>query len=387
MKTLYVHIGTPKTGSTAIRKFCWENREILRKYGYHFPDMREVCPEITVGRNGYFLIDVSDEGNHAGAERKNRYRAGMEIIAKLFDTYDNIILSDEHIYRSTHKVRKTLWKELKADGERHGFQVKIIVYLRRQDFYVESFWKQNVKRRRIVTTWDEYVSRLPKSFQLDYYEKLESIAAVLGKENVIVRRFQRGSFFAGSIYADFLHAVGLEITGEYMISEETENPGLKGNAHEILRIINGLPSLEEKDMELMRDTLLAIGEASAREYPTSLFSQDECREFLARYREGNRRVAEEYLGEPGVGLFSETISELPKWTADNPYLIKDVIYFAAMGMSRLRKENEELREEIRTVGSEFRSMREKIKYAISHPVRAVGGRLRISGTKKQNDGN
>lgn len=382
MKTLYVHIGTPKTGSTAIRKFCWENREVFRKSGYNFPDMREVCPGITVGRNGYFLIDVSDGPGHAESEGKNRYRTGMDIVGKLFDTYDNIILSDEHIYRSTHKVRETLWEELKEDGNRYGFQVKIIVYLRRQDSYVESFWKQNVKRRRIVTTWDEYVSRLPQSFQLDYYEKLESIAAVLGKENVIVRRFQRGTFFGGSIYADFLHAVGLEMTGEYTVSEETENPGLKGSAHEILRIINGLSSLDEEDMELMRNTLLAIGDYSAGQYPTSLFSQQECRDFLARYEEGNRRVAAEYLGEPDTGLFSDTISELPKWTKDNPYMLNDVICFAAMGMSQLRRENEALREEIREVRGEFRSMKEKIKDSVSHPVRAVGRRLGISRTKK-----
>ena len=39
------HIGAPKTGSTAIQKFCLENRETLKEHGLYYP---------------YHGVDVSD---------------------------------------------------------------------------------------------------------------------------------------------------------------------------------------------------------------------------------------------------------------------------------------------------------------------------------------
>ena len=34
MKTLYVHIGTPKTATTSLQHFCDENEKILEEQGY-----------------------------------------------------------------------------------------------------------------------------------------------------------------------------------------------------------------------------------------------------------------------------------------------------------------------------------------------------------------
>ncbi|ECK1948373.1 hypothetical protein FQV93_06695, partial [Campylobacter lari] len=35
--TAYVHIGTPKTGTTSIQKFLNDNREALKQIGYYYP--------------------------------------------------------------------------------------------------------------------------------------------------------------------------------------------------------------------------------------------------------------------------------------------------------------------------------------------------------------
>ena len=34
MKTLYLYVGTPKTGTTSIQSFCAENRHIFDRYGF-----------------------------------------------------------------------------------------------------------------------------------------------------------------------------------------------------------------------------------------------------------------------------------------------------------------------------------------------------------------
>lgn len=385
MKTLYVHIGAPKTGTTAIRMFCWENREVLKKYGYCYPDLREVSPKGYFGRNGYFLIDGLNDAEISG----EKYRQGMDIVIKLFEEYDNVVLSDEHIFRSTYQKRKILWQQLKEDGEKHGFTVKIIVYLRRQDEFIKSFRNQRVKLNVVsagvkegIKTWDEFLDTMPASLQLDYYEKLEGMAAVLGKENIIVRRFERGRFWGDSIYADFMHILGLEVTDEYEIAQEERNPQLPGNTQEIIRILNDTAGVDEKDLQFMRSILFTVGETSKAEYPCSMFSKEECEEFLAEYKESNRRVAEEYLGEPGADLFDNTVPDLPKWTADNPYMYRDIIRFAAIGMKKLREENEKQHRENEALRQEMKKFKKDMKEMINHPLHTVGKQLRKKKEKK-----
>ncbi len=349
MKTLYVHIGTPKTATKAIQNFCWENPKALEKYGYCYPDLHDLCPWCTKVKNGHFLVNpfaIEDKEERQRAEQE-LYRMGMDRVIALFSVYDNIILSDEGIYRDTYKRRRSLWQELKEDGERHGFHVKIVVYLRRQDDWLVSVWNQNVKQgAESVTrrTWEEFVSQQGEGRQLDYFKKLESISEVLGTDHVIVRRYQPGTFYGGTIYDDFLHSVGLDLTEEFEISKEERNLSLTGNTQEIMRIINGVSRLDEDDMNFIRNILHKDEQISRESYPSCLFSVRERKKILTTYRRSNRLVAGKYLGEQaGSDLFPETVPDVPKWRPDNPYMQQDVIRFAALGMARLKEENKMLR--------------------------------------------
>ena len=56
MKTLYIHIGCPKTATTSIQYFCNENKENLAKHGVYFPVFEQTYPDINPFRNAHFLI-------------------------------------------------------------------------------------------------------------------------------------------------------------------------------------------------------------------------------------------------------------------------------------------------------------------------------------------
>ncbi|MBR1598061.1 MAG: hypothetical protein IJ661_04000 [Lachnospiraceae bacterium] len=38
--TLYLHIGMPKSGTSAIQTFLYKNNEKLKSYGYEYPDLK-----------------------------------------------------------------------------------------------------------------------------------------------------------------------------------------------------------------------------------------------------------------------------------------------------------------------------------------------------------
>lgn len=348
MKTLYVHIGTPKTGTKAIQHFCMDNNEVLGKYGFCYPDLSAITPEVIREKNGRFLVEEFKDEDQAVCRQKERekYREGMDVIERLFLQYDNVILSDEGIYRWTYKRRKKLWAELKEDGDRCGFTPKVILYLRRQDEFLSSLWKQNIKMSvppACDWTWERYIANIPARRQINYYEKIKSIADVLGKENVIVRRYDRERFYGGSIYHDFMNAVGLTLSDEYTIVQGERNKSFDGNTHEFMRIANGVSQFNDADRAFIRKILYANCENS-KEFRYSMFSKKENKQFLNKLKSSNRLVAAEYLGEPDRDLFDLTIADLPKWTPDNSYMMEDLIRFTAIGMSFLKQENRKFQE-------------------------------------------
>lgn len=372
MKTLYLHIGTPKTGTTAIQAFCKANQEVLGRKGYYYPVMPYIYPGIGRNRNAAFLqCTICKDGVRQDAEEEQRALEGLDIVRGYFETYDNVILSDEGLWVASYEKRKTLWQDLKEYSGRHQFNVKIIVYLRRQDTFMDSRWRQRVKgsghrRSRIDISWEDYINNLPEAVQLDYFTALERISAVFGKENVIVRRFDRKYFPDGMVQADFLKAVGLEMTDEYMITQPSANESLCGNICEIKRLVNSLSDLTESEYTFLRSALLSINAYSGEAYSSTMFSAREAEEFLAQYRQGNQKVAEEYLGETGRELFDTDFGNLSKWEKDNPYMMDDIIRFIAVtNAGMIRKMDDEKR----ALKKEMEKELNELKYKLKHPLR------------------
>lgn len=146
-KTLYIHVGTQKTGTTAIQGFLTDNREILREKGYAYPIFPYYYPRVSEERNAHFLVGriLDENGNRCKDIEQKNYREAMDYIVKLFEEVDYVVLSDEHIWQSTLRDYPFLWDDLKKESEKAGFRIKIIVYLRRQDDYAASLWNQIIK--------------------------------------------------------------------------------------------------------------------------------------------------------------------------------------------------------------------------------------------------
>lgn len=374
MKTLHVHIGTPKTGTTSIQNFCCENQRLLEQRGYCYPMFPYAYKGIAKVRNGHFLLGRVVGAGGVRDENREReiYREGMATLRKLFSTYDDIILSDEGIWWRMDSIKKAFWTDLKQAAQQEGFRIHAIVYLRRQDKLYISHWNQVVKAKSGVIadyTLQEALEKDNLKIWLEYYEKIERIAGIIGKENITVRRFDKKHFVQGSLYADFLETVGLSLTEEYNISQDVRNVGLYGNTHEIKRVLNSLPQMSERAVNtFFVDSLWEISGVSKQEYPSEMMSKEETEAFLRTYQEGNRKIAEEYLGEPGAELFDEPILDLPKWQKDNPYMYDDLIRFAGVTTIRLREENRKLKKEVKDL-SDFRNH-------LKHPFRTLFRRLK-----------
>lgn len=369
-KTLYLHIGMPKTATTAIQHFCRDNREEFHKYGYEYPMFEFEYANVGMWRNGHFLLGNVNQaqGNRDFEAEEKIFLEAFEQIQEEFETYDNIILSDEGVWNHGFRLGGMCWNRLQRELEKDMFTVKVIVYLRRQDEFVYSWWNQIVKtglRKTSVITWEEMIRRLPV-VQLDYYGTLEKIAEIVGKENIIVRRFDRSQFAGQMIQADFLQAVGLEFSEEYQIQEEISNVSLTKNCNEIKRILNSLPQLDQKGNDFFRAQLREFSRQSAEDKKCGMMSRQELKEFMSKYEEGNRRIAREYLGGE-EWLFEEDYQVEEKWNPRNLDMIEDIVKLFGTSTLSLMRRNEELECQM-----------SDLKYKLNHPFQTVGNRVKNS---------
>lgn len=396
MKTLYLHIGMPKTGTSSIQKFLLKNRSALKQHGYCFPKLPYQYPFTFQNRNGYFLIgkQYNEDGSRNQALEKEYLKEGMAKICDYFETYDHVILSEETLWRA-FRTHSYLFPYLKKHAKNHGYQIRIIVYLRRQDEYQLSLWKQNVKHPKTAQTLP-FELRLKQvlteePLTLQYASTLDEIADIFGKDSLIVRRFERCYWKNGSIIDDFLDCIGLEHTEEYKELPRDINPSLSENMAQIKRFINKDQTFSTEENAYLVQFLRALSPESSALYPCSMLSVDETRALLDQFAEENARVANDYIGD-GKPLFSNEIKELPKWDADNPYMTEDLVRFFSAVCVNLHRENEllnvqlaetqkelaQLKKELTTLDTTVRneqSLLRSFRYKLKHPFRALWNRM------------
>lgn len=331
MTTVYISIGTPKTGTTALQSFMRENDKLLEKQGYCYPEMKLEMPAIYRDRNAHFLILRSRKKSqeertvHVREVRENGFKQ-MEELAKKFD---NIVLSDEQLWYRSGQI-ENFWENLIRDFKKINCDVKIIVYLRRQDQVIQSLWNQLVKMslRRTEHFKECIENGTFDYFPLDYYTELKKIEKHVGKENLIVRVYEKGQFEGEEgIFSDFFKIVGLKLTDEFTRQHVAKNVGLNGNYIEIKRIINGIPEYRELDDFMFRSILNAsIYDNEGHEHAkTSMFTYEEQLAYMRQFEESNRKVAEEFLDCTDSVMFREEIKEQPVWSVNKETMDRDML--------------------------------------------------------------
>lgn len=384
MKTLYLHVGTPKTATSSIQKFLAQNRKVLEAHGYCYPRSQHKYPGINPRRNAHFLFGrvINENGERSKKNEALYYEEGMQQVRTAFQTYDHVILSDESIWYCLSYFKKSLLTKLKEEADRESFEIKVIVYLRRQDAFLLSRWNQAVKQNTTfaaaLSCEDYFAVEQQKEEKLyAYADKLDEIAKVIGKENLIVRRFEPGSWRDGLIIHDFMHEIGLDVSEDFQPLEQEANLRLGKNATEIKRVINANGDFTAEEISYFGKFLKEISNNGSQEAPSAMLEKTEMQQFLKKYETQNERVAEEYIGD-GKPLFSAEIKDLPKWSANNSAMQEDMIRFFTEVMTDLRRENEtqqkeieKLHKQVDKLTADFALFKDKVR----HPFRTIINRL------------
>lgn len=172
MKKLYLHIGSPKTGTTSIQKTFFDNRKALKEQGYIYSGN-------TYNDHLFFFATKSPlrdwPRQFKGVDKKalqnklNNYFSDIEKDFKS-DEYKEQILSTEYLFLSNAEYIGNIIDYL----QKFFSEIKVVVFIRSPEEYYRSMQQQTIKARSYITS--------PAVFKYNFKNVIEAWGKVCNLE-------------------------------------------------------------------------------------------------------------------------------------------------------------------------------------------------------------
>ena len=209
-KTLYIHIGCHKTGTTSIQQTLSQNEKALETYG-----IRYYC-------SNYFTQDNKPPNLHSWLcfDRKKslipkgqNIREPEKLAQKLAGLGTDVIVSSEN-FSFVFQIAEL--ERLQQALSKYFPHIKVICYIRRQDQHLVSHHQEGskLKRRSEYDLFGHSGRALPEyesrhTLYLDYHQRLSMWADAFGDENMVIRVFEREKLKGGDVVKDFFGIIGV----------------------------------------------------------------------------------------------------------------------------------------------------------------------------------
>jgi hypothetical protein len=226
---LILHIGAPKTGTTALQSFLHSNEAVLREKGLNYMQ----AARTHIAHNP--LPQAVPAGNEA------------PLIKAIIDEYQAApdqthIISSEIMFRVlvAQKLQDTLPDVLREN-------TKVICYLRRQDDHAEVMYKQRVKNGWLGDAdRASYLNSIIN--RLNYSPLLGAYANIFGPQNILVRPFERNNLLNGDVIDDFLALIGHNDLATLPRTEDAMNSSLSAELSEMIGAIAGMDGVNTREL-------------------------------------------------------------------------------------------------------------------------------------------
>jgi hypothetical protein len=210
-KTIYLHIGSPKTGTTSIQKFIHDHAKELATHEFFVPP----------GLHAELPLSLLDEQHRKLKLRWPPYwpvidkpceQVWHEVVQQFVTSgCSKCIISAENF--------SELVDFLNPDGSDpygarlrqflSGFEIRVIVYLRPVSEHVQSMYKERIKTDAEIRSCENLLCSWQKSRRSYFYPSryLDYYTGLFGKDNIQIRKYSRSAFPGGDIVPDFLNAI------------------------------------------------------------------------------------------------------------------------------------------------------------------------------------
>lgn len=223
-KTIYLHIGTHKTGSTALQNFCALNLDLLKQYDIDYLIQDTIW-------NGHHFLGWAFRGNDVSIEQYCKFK-DIGVLNHLEYSIEQsgcniFLLSSENLFlMEDESYAKRFFERFK------GYEIKVIVYLREQSEFLESWYYELVRADYCSLTqeFEEYLKN--PQYELDYSKVLTKWARYVGKDSIKVISYNEIKKNR-SLYTSFINSLGISNIDGFKIPESTNE---RVNYKQLLRI-------------------------------------------------------------------------------------------------------------------------------------------------------
>lgn len=279
MVTTFIHIGLQKTGTTFLDRSMSRLRPELAKLGIIYPD--------TAAGLGV----AGPAGHHFVSQAVHNRRTGFTPDADFSLLKTHVAALKAEIAKGktgviSSETFSTLSREKQVARVRSLFpedDVKIIVYLRRQDAWVDSLYGQMIKVGRKEGI-DAFIESVAKT--LDYGALVDRWAKHFGSENIVVRNYEREG-----LWADFMTSIGHPEAAKIEPPTASVNDSLPP---QLALFAQNIPNY--KTDRRMRRVLESVAEYFPSPQGLKYLSSERGALLLRECSEGNARVARDYCG-------------------------------------------------------------------------------------------
>lgn len=361
--TIIFHIGTYKTGTSAIQKFLQDNEDELMELGVCYPTFQVDEPDhISYEKNGDFLVSF-DEYRSKGIPFPY-----VDLLVDVAKEYGKLLISSE-----------TLWSVRDKKGFfsaycNQGVDIKVIVYLRRQDLYLESLVNQAIQVNKnyvpeLPYHFPECANKLPVYPGIDYFAELEQIRTVIGRENMIVQLYDKAEYLGGKkdIYSEFLSFLSVEEDKQMPLMRPTGdvNPSFHRELMEMKRCFNRIPVFLQKPINFQENLQKISGFFKEEsKFSKHLFSEEHAKEMLLMFEESNEKLRKTYFPDRPAPLFSTNMTGMEKPILEGPTNEIATVTFGHLlceSIGNTEAQYQQLKRKYQALQEEFASFRKEVE--------------------------
>jgi len=245
-KVVYFRIGSDNAGTVTLASLVSKNQSLFAQHGVFCPFRNAIgLIDHLVKANELTSIDLFDAKTWRQLNPEAKELLAEMIEAPVWEQYPKIVLTTETVWGRLSK--QPLNSELTRDHILQlfkklqdffpGYEFKVILHLRRADRYCESLWNQHIKGGGKLTL-DQYKPRMKKkNWPANSLILINLIEEAFGRENILIKPFERGQMHNGDLISDFLHTIELDIDEDELI-RSTGNESLHTALLHVLHEVN-----------------------------------------------------------------------------------------------------------------------------------------------------
>jgi hypothetical protein len=303
MKKLIVHIGAPKTGTSAIQSFMLRNRDALAGQGVLYPQSGML-------KSAHHLIGAAIHplrSKRLGSAPRDQVLAtaiaGIRQEIALHSP-ETLVISSEY-----------LWGKLSANNIQRllshfsDWSLNVVVYLRRQDLLAQSLYVQAVKTGSPLSFGEWADSAIDSGKGGFFFHDVLSCWRDCGLPVSVIVRIYEKSQIGSDVCTDFMQIVAPSLpTATLAADHRSVNSAPDVATTELLRVVN-LTLKEKETAERIRRSIVKHSPPRALFAPLRYLGADEASEFMRRFEVDNEKVAREFAGCTDGVLFRDPPAE------------------------------------------------------------------------------